>query len=349
MIRFRFILLFILCSFQGIQYRHIQTATPWSIHVLEVDPQTCDIFPVHAEGRETVQALTEKHQAYAGINGGFFKENGCPAGILKINHEWHAFPTKPRGAIGWSSDKVLIDQLLYSARVEMQGNTIPIDALNRNGGPSEVILFTPAVNTTPSSKGLDLVVLNHHIIAKNEGGNTPIPPHGCVISIGSKANVNFWKTISIGTPLQIMMAALPQSGYTTSSDWVGLPFIVGGVPVLVRNGMPVKDFSCEQARYLFLQFRHARTAIGILPNGHWLLVVVDGEQPHISKGMTIPELANFMFQMGCREALNLDGGGSSTMVVQGTVVNDPMGDEDEDQGLKKVRKVGDAILIREKL
>lgn len=354
--RICFLLFLICCSFQGIDYRHIQTHDPWSIHVLEVNPKECEIFPVHANdqalGRETVKNLVIQHQAIAGINGGFFKGgdwDGLPAGILKINHEWVGFPTKPRGAIGWSEDAlhVFVDQLLLSALLEVHGLTIPIDGLNRARGSSELILFSPALrNTFSPPGGLELVVWHNQIIAKREEGNTPIPAEGCVISIGPKANLPFWKSIPIGTPIQIKVAALPQSGYTASTDWLGLPYIVGGVPVLVRNGKPIQDFSSEQSRYLFLHFNHARTAVGILPNGNWLFVVIDANQ--ISKGITIPELATLMHKLGCIEALNLDGGGSSTMVINRQVINDPTGDEDEDQGLKKVRKVGDAILIREK-
>jgi len=63
---------------------------------------------------------------------------------------------------------------------------------------------------------------------------------------------------------------------------------------------------------------HPRTAIGTSANGRWLyLVVVDGRQPFYSEGMTFAELADFMANLGADTAMSLDGGGSSTMVIQG--------------------------------
>lgn len=64
--------------------------------------------------------------------------------------------------------------------------------------------------------------------------------------------------------------------------------------------------------------------------------------------MTMDELAGFMADPGCRKALNLDGGGSSTMVIEGKVTNVPFGDEDESPGKRVERRVSDAILIFEK-
>lgn len=65
--------------------------------------------------------------------------------------------------------------------------------------------------------------------------------------------------------------------------------------------------------------RHPRTAAGLDATGRWLLLaVVDGRQPRHSVGMTAEELATLMVRHGCRRAINLDGGGSSVMMVAGT-------------------------------
>ena len=65
-----------------------------------------------------------------------------------------------------------------------------------------------------------------------------------------------------------------------------------------------------------------RTAIGMLGEGHYLFLVSDGRTGE-SEGLSLSELAELMAAMGCREAYNLDGGGSSTMVFLGEVVNNP--------------------------
>lgn len=77
---------------------------------------------------------------------------------------------------------------------------------------------------------------------------------------------------------------------------------------------------------------HPRTAVGYSKNGRYLyLVVVDGRQPFYSDGITIKELADLMISLGAQYAMNLDGGGSSTMVVEGKdgnprVLNSPVDD-----------------------
>lgn len=75
--------------------------------------------------RETVSTLAKRYGAAAAINGGFWKLNGTPAGALKISHQWLGTPTKPRGAIEWSTNnhKVLIDRnfnTLFSSRMPIR-------------------------------------------------------------------------------------------------------------------------------------------------------------------------------------------------------------------------------------
>jgi exopolysaccharide biosynthesis protein len=94
--------------------------------------------------------------------------------------------------------------------------------------------------------------------------------------------------------------------------------LVGGGPVLLRDGA-VAVGACSQP----ICGRNPRTAAGITEEGVILLVVVDGRQAGYSGGMTLLELATFMRSLGAVDATNLDGGGSSTVVVQGDVMNRP--------------------------
>jgi exopolysaccharide biosynthesis protein len=68
--------------------------------------------------------------------------------------------------------------------------------------------------------------------------------------------------------------------------------------------------------------RHPRSAIGF-NRTHIFLMEVDGRQPGLSLGMTLEELADYLVRLGCTEAMNLDGGASSQMIVGGRVVNSP--------------------------
>lgn len=140
-----------------------------------------------------------------------------------------------------------------------------------------------------------------------------------------------------------------QTFNSTSEQWGTMDHIVGGTPLLIQNGEKIGDFTSEKTLDTFLTARHARTALGLLPNGNWVFVVVDGKQPELSLGMSMRELADFMEDLGCIEALNLDGGGSSTFVYEAQVINQPTGDGDaNDENVRVLRPVSDAILIMPK-
>ena len=69
---------------------------------------------------------------------------------------------------------------------------------------------------------------------------------------------------------------------------------------------------------------HPRTAVGRTTDGRLLILVVDGRQP-VSRGVDLEQLAGIMEDLGAVDALNLDGGGSSALVVNGTLLNRPAG------------------------
>lgn len=97
---------------------------------------------------------------------------------------------------------------------------------------------------------------------------------------------------------------------------------ISGESMLVMGGQVIPELNAVDL--------HPRSAVGYSRNGRYLyLVVVDGRQPHYSEGMTLQELADFMIQLGAQYAMNLDGGGSSTLVVEGPdgtprVLNSPI-------------------------
>ena len=89
---------------------------------------------------------------------------------------------------------------------------------------------------------------------------------------------------------------------------------VGGRPVLARDSMITGEVETE-GQASFATSRHPRTAVGIAADGRRLLLaVVDGRQKPYSDGMTLRELATLMLALGARDALNLDGGGSTAFV-----------------------------------
>jgi hypothetical protein len=121
---------------------------------------------------------------------------------------------------------------------------------------------------------------------------------------------------------------------TWSAGWPGVADTIGGNPVLVRDGRLEWD-SLSGNHYIFA--RHPRTGVGLTKDGKVLLVTVDGRKPRHSVGMTLMAFAKLFKSLGATWALNLDGGGSTTMVVRGRVVNKPSDGRE--------RPVGSALLV----
>jgi hypothetical protein len=144
------------------------------------------------------------------------------------------------------------------------------------------------------------------------GGDPALVPTSGVILDGSRFNAS-------GNALQGLTAG--QSAQLTQSlGFPGAVDVIGGTPVLISNGQ-----TQDQDLYgdgSFFQ-RQPRTAVGVTADGRLLLVVVDGRQPGYSVGMTLVELTDLMQSLGAQNAINLDGGGSTTMWVNGLRANRP--------------------------
>ncbi|MFS8564059.1 MAG: phosphodiester glycosidase family protein [Rhabdochlamydiaceae bacterium] len=324
-----------LFSVPGIEYRHLEISNSFyfsyisgsqSIHLIEIDPSLYSIRPIKALdngiGRETVFSIATRYGALASVNGGFFSIGGTwdgrACGALKID-DWYALPLKPRGCIGWSPGALVpaMDRLLVKIDATYDLTHFSVDGLNRARKEGEMVLFTPCFHRTTLTNpdGEELIVVEGIIQSIVKGGSSKIPPNGQVLSI--RESHPLFNTFEVGKPLIFSTQITSLTGGTSPEEWESFNYIVGGTPLLLYNGIQVTDFTSEQTISTFISNKHARTAIGILPNGNWLFVVVD--KTHFFDGMTIYELTDFMAKLGCVHALNLDGGGSSTMVCEGVI------------------------------
>jgi len=124
---------------------------------------------------------------------------------------------------------------------------------------------------------------------------------------------------------------------TSAKDWMRAPFAVSGAGLLLRRGRTISDWADEKITAGFDTTRHPRTVIGEGRGAIWL-ITVDGRQPESSLGMNFVELQRLAARLGLDSALNLDGGGSTTMVVRGRIVNHP-------SDATGPRPVSDAIVV----
>lgn len=134
------------------------------------------------------------------------------------------------------------------------------------------------------------------------GGNTPIPP-GMIVLSADGLSESALRSIAVGSTLT----------FTTTIDtgWEGVQQAIGGREWVLRDGgtyIYPRPSSADQI--------HPRTAVGVTAGGDLVLIVVDGRQAGYSDGTTLPDLAELFRQRGAVHALNLDGGGSTTLLVR---------------------------------
>lgn len=160
-------------------------------------------------------------------------------------------------------------------------------------------------------------------------GTINVPSDGYIYSV-SGALVNNVPHLKLGDAAIIDVKVQPQLEKANAKQWHKLPFIVGGGPVLIMRGQKRQDFRAEHLDPDFITRRYARTAIGIMADKRWVFVVAERSILDDQSGLSIPELRDFMFGLGCVQAVNLDGGGSSAMYITdrkyGSIIDQPVAD-----------------------
>ncbi|MDX1971754.1 MAG: phosphodiester glycosidase family protein, partial [Candidatus Sumerlaeia bacterium] len=143
----------------------------------------------------------------------------------------------------------------------------------------------------------------------------PIPLSPSQVGIMQKGTIPEWLTI--GAPVELSASIPELPGVVTG--------VTGGGPMLVEDGrINMQEVEKKESiTTAFITTRHPRSAVGIREDGHLVLVTVDGRQGGRSIGMGLQELAEYMKSLGCVDALNFDGGGSTSLVVRGELVNFP--------------------------
>lgn len=324
------------------------TGDRWMIKALIADSKLAQLRLGQAmdeiAGAETTSSMAARHGALAAVNGGYFRTTGIvrgePVGVLTIEGRLLSEPVNNRAALAVDDDgrqiRLAITHMTVKSELLLDGKAVrEVNGFNRPREKDELVIFTPEFHRTTltDADGVELTVTTNRIASINDRrGSQPIPHSGFVISAHGASRNWALSNLRRGARIEIKTALNADPPIAFKPD-----FILGGGPHLVSKGKKV--FAVETGRYsesLYRQ-RHPRTAIGWRTDGKLILVTVDGRQKQ-SVGMTIDELASLMLEFDCVEAMNLDGGGSTTMVVNGKVVNHPSDATGE-------RAVSDALLV----
>jgi len=326
---------------------------PWFINMLRIDLTRARLQMVHAldeaVGLETVSSLAARHGALAAVNSGYFRTTGTyrgdSVGVEVLNGKLLSEPYNVRAAVGLIQQKgtqeVIFGHLKFDGQIVAGARAQRvIDGLNRPRGGNELIVFTPEFHRTTLSdpNGLELIVQRGQIVERRDlKGSSIIPDDGYVISASGAAREWALRNLRAGAHVKLNLNLSPVETQQTRL-WRQASNIIGGGPQLIKNGRIEITNAAEKILPSFVSDGHPRTAIAKLKSGQILLATVDGRQPGESIGMSLTMLADLLLEFGAVEAINLDGGGSTTMVIRNKVVNKPSDTTGE-------RPVSDAILV----
>lgn len=293
---------------------------PVRINVVEVDMKLAkdlELIPALSsdstlKSRRTITTIAKNNNAIVALNGTYFKpQTGVPLGTLMINQKMYTGPIYDRVAMGIFDDSFDIARIQLDATVKGSGKTIKVNNINQPRMLStHVLVYTPEwgkYSPAAPKYGVGLQVIDNKI-TKASANAIEIPENGYVISGPKSILYNLLDKKDVDLSIK------------TNPDWDGVKHIISGGPYLVKNGEVFVDMTAQKLQAI--GGRNPRSAIGYTKDNNFIFVAVDGREGS-SIGMTLMELANFMQSIGCVGAINLDGGGSTVMYVNGRVVNKP--------------------------
>ena len=296
---------------------------------LEINPRTSKIKirPVATnqekqEGTAPLIKTAQKYSAAAAINGGFFnRKNRLPLGAIRRDRKWFSGPILNRGAVAWNDrGQFYMDRLSLQENLIFSNNqNLPISHLNSGYVQQGIARYTHLwgqTYTPMTDNEIIAIVQNNRVIKQYAGaasgeGAAPIPKNGYLLAFRGNA-VNNAKLLPTGTPLRLVSSAV-------SPEFNRYPHILGAGPLLLKNNQIVLDAQSEKFSKAFAQQKAIRSAICTTSTGKLILAAVHDRAG--GKGPSLMEHAQLMQQLGCVQALNLDGGSSTSLYLGGQLLD----------------------------
>jgi len=310
---------------KGVKYYSLKLRRPegfQAVHILSIDLKKRNIKATLA-GRNVgkrlpLSKICRNNKALAGINGTYFWKDYGPLGLLIIDHEIISAPILRRASFGVADNNSIIwGNPVFKGQVELEreGKSFYFDGINQFPGRDKILLFTQEFGRKTPEYGRcsEIIIINDHIWALGSGGSI-IPPGGNVLAAYGNSRSILERPLFLDSVF--IMAGL-------DFHWSLAKYAIGGGPRLLKNGKYIYSAGEESFKKNISLGRAPRTAIGETKEKKLIFVVVDGRQPGYSIGMTLEELATLLKNLGCLNAINLDGGGSSTMYYDGKIMNRP--------------------------
>lgn len=353
----------------GIVHRRlVVNKGPWRLNVVEVDLRTQGLS-VHGmrandafRTRETVRSMASRYKGpgsvVAAVNGDFFNirtgesennvviEGDVLKGVRITDSPYDTYNNlHSQFAIDWKN-KPFIDRFGLDGNVTSSGRVARLDGINFRQDSNSLVLYTKAIGDSApvDTLGRDFSWVPLKLIAQN--GNTLTYRLSGSVKRGGWMQLANGASLAAGGRSRSYLESIARNGGVVrivrklSPDRGKIRTVVGGWPRIIREGkVDAQDADILEGTFpRFSSTRHPRTAVGFSKDSTKLiLMTVDGRRESDS-GMSLVELGQAMLSLGAFEAMAFDGGGSTTMLVNGEVMNHPSDATGE-------RAVGSALLI----
>jgi len=331
----------------GVTFRTDRNRTlPLDIYALRITPGTpgVEVFPaltgrtVYDDtkifGRGTVTKLAAEYDAQAAINADFFPlgrdyNSGDPLGLMVTRGQLLSGPFPTRAVFAWGPTAARMGYATMKGTVQPSGGAnFPIDGLNQDAPLNSVVLNDETAGIAAAKLPNVMAVLRVDT-RTDRFGLTASTTVESLTSSQTRLPVAAGRLVLVGqgTDAEKIAGLRPGSRVDLSLTLAGMDFAtmdhaVGGGPILVKDGVIAVADKAEGFPASFSAARHPRTGIGATADGDLWLVNVDGRS-RLSRGATLDEMAVIMRNLGCVNAINLDGGGSSALSIAGAAVNRP--------------------------
>lgn len=305
--------------------REDMNGLPVEVNILEIAPKNRYILKpfsgaVDKNGRGTLLKASRAVGARAAVNASYFDTDGWIIGNLKLDGEWLGMESQPRSALVVADGKPMVMQdLAYQGRAFFPklGTFIDVKGINRSRIAGDVVLYTHyyGPNTKTNQWGCEIrIAANGRVTEVSKNGSMKLDKDSVVLSAhGDAAKV--LERVQVGDSVRLRETL----GNETAD---GAELVLGAGPSLVADGKADVRSREENIAADIARGRAPRTAAGVKKDGTVILLVVDGRSA-ASAGMTLQELASYMVKLGAWQAVNFDGGGSSEMVLDGKILNNP--------------------------
>jgi exopolysaccharide biosynthesis protein len=272
-------------------------------------------------GIAPLKSTAQRSKVAAAINAGFFNRNTqLPLGAIRQDDDWVSGPILNRGAIAWnSSGEATVGHLSLNETITTStGQRFPVLYFNTGYVGAGVSRYTTGWGANYST------ILDHEVLVTVKNGqvvkqqqaaaagkvNTPIPANGYLLVVRDYRDAAL--ALGVGTAVQTETGTQP-------ADFSQYTQVVGAGPLLVQNSQVVLNAESEKFAAAFSQQAAARSVIGSTATGTLMLVAVHNRLD--GAGPTLGEAAQIMLQLGAVNALNLDGGSSTTLYLGGQLLD----------------------------